>query len=137
MDGANNVKTTRLYNLLSAVIAFILWGSWAFFANSGHGGAAQLSAFITQGSASFVITLVMTRFVAMLFSRIHHYRVRAVIPAAVTVSVTGTLLITVHYLAGTPEVIATVSPALSVAFLYCLYTTYKLQQQTNNNHGER
>lgn len=135
MDRATRVKTTRLYNFLSAMFAFTLWGGWAYYVNSGHGEAVQRSALLTQGSASFVITLIMTRSVSLLFSLLTDNRFRAIVPAVVTVFVTGTCLIALHHQAGTPEVTATVTPALSVAFFYCLYTTYKLQRQVERSRG--
>lgn len=137
MDRPELVKTSHLYNFLSALFAFIVWGSWAYYANSSHGGAVQRVAMMTQGTASFVITLVMTRSVTFLFSRVKDGWPRIFVPSVVTVSITGTALVSVHYWAGTPEVAATVSPALSVAFFYCLYTTYKLRQKAIELHGEQ
>lgn len=137
MDRANRVRTTRRYTLLSSVFAFILWGGWAFHINAGHGEVVQLMALLTQGSASFVITLIMARSVAILFSRIQNDWIRAILPAVATVSFTGSALVSIHHWVGTPEVAATVSPALSIAFLYCLYTTYTLQQRMNDQQGEQ
>ncbi|MCP4450203.1 MAG: hypothetical protein GY809_01980, partial [Planctomycetes bacterium] len=52
------VRTSRGYNLASAVLAFLMWGGWALWINSHNGTTTQLTSGMTQGAASFIITLV-------------------------------------------------------------------------------
>lgn len=119
------LKTSSKYNLLSAAIAFALWGGWACFINGGFGAVGMRSG-LTQGAASFIITLFMVRSVAWLFSRMPNTILQVLAPGMITVAFTGSGLAAVHYLVGTPEIIKTISPALSVAFIFCVYTSLKL-----------
>lgn len=122
------VKPHKPFKVLSAVMAFLLWGGWAFYVNSKESFAAGLLAGFTQGIASFMITLFMVHAVTCLFLRIAGQTSRLVLPAVVTVAFTGSCLAGLHYLAGTPSILPTIAPALTVAFAFCIYTAFKLQK---------
>lgn len=126
-------RTSWQFNLISAALAFALWGGRAFFVNSRTEGAAGRSpawvSGLTQGVGSFVITLIMVRAVAWLYHRLPDHPVRLVIPAVATVAVTGSCLATAHALVGTRSIVQTITPALSVAFAFNIYTAVKLRQK--------
>lgn len=112
--------------VLPATLAFILWGGWAAYINSRHGTAEALRSGLAQGIASFAITIFLTFSVARLHGSLRQRFARAVLPALATVTLTGSLLVALHTLAGTPEVLATVVPPITVAALYCLYVNLKI-----------
>ncbi len=117
-------RTSPLFNLLSAIIALLLWGGWAYYINH-----SIISGF-AQGTASFVITLVMVRSVTWWY---HHLPVgygRLLLPSMLTVGMTGTALACIHAYVGSAHIIKTIAPALTVAFLFCIYTTFKLRKGT-------
>lgn len=117
-------RTSSLFNLLSASFAFLLWGGWAYYIN--HNVISGLA----QGTASFVITLVMVRSVTWWY---HHLPIgygRLLLPSILTVSMTGTALACIHAYVGSAHIIKTIAPALTVAFLFCMYTTFKLRKGT-------
>jgi TRAP-type C4-dicarboxylate transport system permease small subunit len=62
----NKNKTSHFYNLFSAFFAFFLWGSWAYFVNSGNEHSGIFSG-LAQGTASFVITLFLVHAVTRLY----------------------------------------------------------------------
>lgn len=124
-------KTSRIYNLLSAIAAFAMWGGWAYYINSGFGQSTRIVSAIAQGIASFLITLFMVRAVTWLFHRMPNAMLKLILPAVLTVSFTGTCLATLHFFVGTPRILQTIAPALTVAFLFCFYTTLKLKKQLN------
>jgi len=126
-------KTTKLFNLGSALFAFCLWGGWAYYINSKHGINTGLISGFAQGAASFIITLGMVYAVTWLYVRIPASPIRLLLPALITVSVTSTGLYTVHSLVGTPNIATTIAPALSVAFMFCVYTSYKLSKLTSQD----
>jgi hypothetical protein len=136
-------RTSRRFNLISAAMAFALWGLWAFWANSDaagqEGSASPLSSGLTQGAGSFVITLLMVRAVTWLYHHLPAHSIRLVLPALITVVVTGSCLATAHTLVGTPHIVRTIAPAISVAFLFNVYTTAKIHRaetgQEENRHG--
>lgn len=124
-------KTSRVYNVLSAAAAFVMWGGWAYYINSGFGESTRIVSAIAQGSASFVITLFMVHAVTWLFHRMPNSVLKLILPAVLTVSFTGSCLATLHFFVGTPRILQTIAPALTVAFLFCLYTTIKLKKHLN------
>ncbi len=122
----STTHTSKKYNYLSAVFAFLLWGGWAFYIN--NDGKSYLGAIsgITQGSYSFIITLLMTHLITFQFNKFSRGIFKIIVPPVVTVSITGSALILIHLIAGTPSILLTVSPALTIALLFSFYTVYKL-----------
>lgn len=130
-----SIRTSWLFNLISAFLAFLLWGGWAYHINSASSPASGAVAALTQGMASFLITLFMVHAITFLF---HHFQkpiAKVILPAILVNCVTGFFLVSVHTLMGTPRVFATILPALTVAVSFCIFTACKLlklfQQQGN------
>lgn len=128
-------KTSSRYRWISALFAFLIWGGWAYYVNGEAAENQRLTSSLVQGTASLIITLLMVHAVTWLQGHIAIPYVRPVLPAVLTVSFTGSCLCTIHYVIGTPNILYTVTPALSVAFLFCLYTTYKLQKHSHDDTG--
>lgn len=124
-------KTSSRYRWISALFAFLIWGGWAYYANAEAAENQRLTSSLVQGTASLIITLFMVHAVTWLYGRIAIPYVQLVLPAVFTVSFTGSCLFAIHYIAGTPNILYTVTPALSVAFSFCLFTTYKLQKRSH------
>ena len=122
------VRTSTHFDLISAGLGFLVFGSWAFYVN--RAGASPLVSGVTQGTGSFLLTLAMVRAVAWLYHRMSHFRsgLDLVLPAAIIVSVSGTCLASAHTLVGTPNIIKTISPALSVALFFNIFTATKLRR---------
>jgi hypothetical protein len=139
INNAANVpaQTSRQFNLISAALAFALWGGWAFYVNSRTadeaGRSSPLTSGLTQGVGSFVITLIMVRAVTWLYHRLPAHPSRVVLPAVATVAVTGSCLATAHALVGTPSIVQTIAPALSVAFAFNIFTAIKLGREDASN----
>ncbi len=120
------VQTSGRYTWLSAILAFFLWGGWAFYINRGHGPWTKLFSGIIQGTGSFITTFIMVGAITWLFHCFHKSWQRLILPPMLTVGCIGSCLACVHYLIGTPRVFLTILPALSVAFCFCLVTAIKL-----------
>ncbi len=125
-------QTSRQFNILSAVFAFIIWGGWAYYINSSHGVSTGIVSGFTQGTASFIITLLMVRAVTWLAQRIKNHSLKLILPAVITVSFTGCCLAIIQSLVGTPAIPGTIAPALTVAFLFCVFTAFKLRSLNAN-----
>jgi ABC-type antimicrobial peptide transport system permease subunit len=125
---ANRIKTTKQFRFLSASLAFILWGGWAFFINQKETVQVGVTSGVTQGTASFLITLFLVHAVTRLYHQFNHPIAKLLFPAIVTVSFTGTGLLLIHSIAQTPRILVTILPAISVAFTFCLFTAYKLHK---------
>ena len=122
---------SKQYNLFSAVAAFLLWGGWAYYINTDNSHQGFISALV-QGCASFLITLFMIGSVNWFFKRLSGGFKQMLLPPLFTVAITSCFLIVSHWIAQTPHILETISPALVVAFLFGLYTTYKLRKEFNN-----
>ncbi len=124
-----NTRTSKIFNLISAFLAFALWGGWAYYVNGGYGLKVRIVSGIVQSTASFMITMFMIRMVTIFYYRLPDMFLQLVLPAMLTVSFTGSCLAYIHYLIGTPNIVYTITPALSVAFIFCLFTTFKLKNE--------
>lgn len=125
----NKIKDNLLYNLGSAFFAFMLWGGWAYFINKNSVSA------LTQGGASFIITLFLIHAVNKLYYSLPIKAgglLQLFSPAIITVTFTGSCLYLAHKIAGTAHIVKTITPALLVAFIFCIYTTYRLSRGTQN-----
>ncbi len=130
------IHTTHRYRYYSAILAFIIWGAWAFYVNGDAGFNTRLTSGLAQGTASLIITLVMVRAVTEIYNRLPDKPWRPLLPAVLTVCVTGSVLVLVHTLVGTPRILPTIAPALSVAFAFCIFTALKLNRTQVEPHND-
>jgi hypothetical protein len=121
----DNNRTSR-YGLVSAALAFVLWGGWAYYVNRGGSVGTGVMSGLTQGLASFTITLLMVRAIQWLQGFFSRRLYQIALPPLLTVAFTGSCLLMLHLLAGTPNIAMTILPALSVAYLFCLVTAIRL-----------
>jgi hypothetical protein len=110
------------------LLAFLLWGGWAYYVNGSTDVTKGLISGLTQGTASFIITLVMVHLVTWFFNHLPGNFLQLPLAAVFTVSITGTCLVGIHLFVDTPKIFYTIAPALSVAFAFCWYTAYKLRK---------
>ena len=101
-------------------------GGWTLFANRAHGSAAIAPA-LTQGTISGLITLVLKRVLEVLAARLAG-PAAYVLPPLATASVILALLIGVHRLIGTPEIVATIAVPWSVSTGYAILYTVALRR---------
>ncbi|MBT9470264.1 MAG: hypothetical protein V4514_05785 [Pseudomonadota bacterium] len=97
--------------------AFLAMGGWALFANSGHGLAAAWLPALSQGVLSGLITLVLKRALEAMNGRFPAL-LNYVLPPAITAGAVLLLLVSVHKLIGTPEILRTIAVPWSVSTLY-------------------
>lgn len=104
--------------------AGLLYGGWAVAANWTHGLEAVARAGAVQAAYSIATTAVMSSLMEALFVRLPSGKARIWQTAAITSGLGAIALVSLHLLAGTPELLLTVLPSLFVgtlfAALYCL-----------------
>jgi len=105
--------------------AFLVMGSWAFVANRGHGVESAMAAALLQGAMSALVTLSLKTFIEKLALRMSGGAALAVPPVAAFAAV-GLVLILLHRLNGTPEVVATIALPLTAATGYAAGYSYTL-----------
>jgi hypothetical protein len=120
-------RTGKFFNYASAAGAFLLWGGWAYYVN-GPGTSAGLLSGLAQGAFSFVMTLVLVYLVAYLREYFSTSGTRLLLPPLLTVTATTGLLVLVHLSIHTPQLLATIFPAATVALVFTFVTSYKLHQ---------
>ena len=99
--------------------AFVMMGTWAFYANIGHPSPKPLLAGLVQGALSGAITYALKRTLDALRRRMSLEK-GWWLPPLIALSGSFCLLIAAHLQAGTPEVIRTISVPFSVASLYAV-----------------
>jgi ABC-type antimicrobial peptide transport system permease subunit len=127
------IKNTQNYNILSAIFACLLWGFWSFYINAETGFGVGLVAAFTQGISSFLITLFMTYLIEKQFNYYQKKWMKILVPPICTVLFTGTCLVLAHMIMSTPNIVKTVTPALSVATIFAFITNFKLYKQIDHS----
>ena len=117
-----NKSTNKTFKIISSLLAFFLWGSWAYLINQNI-----ISAF-AQGTASFIITLFLIYFTTWLYQILPKTFLQPILPTLITISCTSSILFVIHFLVGTEEIFYTIFPPITVASIFCLYVTFKLQK---------
>jgi len=102
-------------------------GGWAFFANRAHGVPAQLAAGLVQGVLTATITVFLKQVIEGLVHRTNG-ALRLLLPPLAALLISLILLTTVHIIAGTPALGATISVPLTVSTLYALLYTFTLRR---------
>ena len=96
-----------------------LMGSWAFYANRQHAMAETIRAALLQAVLSGFLTACLKMIADRLLQSLAHWA----LAAGTSLLVSATLLLSAHWLSGTPEIAATVAVPLVVSgsyiFGYC------------------
>ncbi len=121
-------KTSFQYNLSSATFAFLLWGGWSYYINGDEEFSIGVISGLTQGIVSFIITFIVVYAVTKIFNVLPESYFKPLLPACIVVSCIAILLVIIHTFVGTPHILATIAPSLTVGFLFCLFTTTQLKQ---------
>ncbi len=124
------IRTSHFFNYISAWSGFIAWGGWAFYINYSPSTNSGLLSGLTQGTFSFIMTFVLVKLVTYLFNTIRHVKFKLIMPTIITVSLTSSFIINIHILVGTPNILFTVLPAITIAIAFCLLTTFKLNKNS-------
>ena len=104
---------------LHTAVGFVLMGSWAWFANRTYDWPAPLVAALVQGAITATITYALKRAIEAVSARTKG-RARYVLPPLVAALISALVLTSLHALAGTPALLATISVPFSVASIYAV-----------------
>ena len=97
--------------------AFVVMAGWAFFANRGHALSDALAAAALQGALSAAVTLSLKTFIEKIAPRFTG-SAALVLPPLLAFCIVGGVLVLLHRLNGTPEILATVALPLTAATVY-------------------
>jgi len=116
------------FQSISAAMAFVVWGGWAFYVNDSSTLYHRLITAIAQGTFSLIVTLLVLGGVTIIYQNMGQSCLRYFVPAIVMVLITGVIIISIHIVIGTPEIAVTVSPGLIMTFFYSILTAVKIAQ---------
>jgi hypothetical protein len=111
-------KKIRLW--VPPITGFLFYGAWASFINTAHGWENALAAGLTQGSYSFLITLVLAIVVEWLFVRLAGTSLRSFWVFLAGFLLLSSSSVSANLLTGTPEILWTVLPGLTVSLVYTI-----------------
>ncbi|MFT5421718.1 MAG: hypothetical protein ACI9D5_002476 [Candidatus Endobugula sp.] len=100
------------------IAGFLFYGAWAGFINYAHGWESAITAGLTQGSYSFLITLVLAMVVEWLFVRLKGAPLRSFWVFLAGFLLLSSSSISANLLTGTAEILWTVLPGLTVSLVY-------------------
>lgn len=121
-------------SVISAIAAFLFYGSWAYYANSMHAQPIVFKAAITQGTYAFVSTLILSLFIEFLF------KIKKNISFFLVFCVTCMFLYStsygINFLLGTPEIFVTILPGMVIGTVYAFFYIFGLSKSRSNEmHG--
>lgn len=118
---AKTAPRRSLARVLAVTAAgFALYCGWAAFANRAHGLGAAARAGLVQGVSSAVATAVVATIIEVVLARLGRSWGAVAAAAVGASSLAAAMHVTLHLLAGTRALLATVSVPITVGFVYSL-----------------
>ena len=106
------------------VLAFCLYGGWAFYVNWSSGVLQASCSAVAQGLYSGINTYIYARIIEFAFHRIAHPLLKWLVPALLPNLLFLSILSVVHWSVGTEEISMTILPSAVIGTIYtALYTT--------------
>lgn len=112
----NYIQTTGGRAQFNAVSAACLWGTWGFLMNVEHGTDIALKVAMAQGGLNFITNLVGTYILEYFYFTFSRNPItQGTIAFFGTYCVTMSVIIPVHLWVGTPELLRTIGPSVSIS----------------------
>lgn len=114
----NHIQTTKGRAQLNAIGAAMFWGTWGFFMNVEHGTDIAIKVCIAQGSLNFITNLVGTYILEFFYFKFSDTPIiQGIIAFFGTYAITLSVIISVHLWVGTPELLRTIGPSVSISMV--------------------
>jgi len=110
-------------------------GGWAIYVNGSYPAPKPLVAGFVQGSISAGLTLFLKRTVDGMRPKFP-YGIGHVAPALIASLTSACLLVALHYLASTPEIIRTIAVPLLVSASYIFTYNFMRQREAKDEADE-
>ncbi len=109
---------SNVRSLITAIASALGYGLWATLCNWPHGRWRALRAGLTQACLSFTATLSMVLLLEWLFRR-GRTPLQGFLAASLGTTLIGAAVMCgVHALTGTPNILATIAPSLSIGTIF-------------------
>ena len=113
-------------SLVAAVLAGSIYALWAYLVNDGHSIEAGASAAAVQGGYSFGSALATTLLLDWLRESLGHSRLASAATVFLAFAVFTSIGATLHWLAGTPEILVTLLPGMAIGTSYSAIYVFAL-----------
>jgi len=120
MNENYTLKKILIRGALSGLFFTALWSSWAYYANLAHGTAAAQKAAITQGSFTIINAFLFTVIMEYMFSIGKTFFMRLLLAFVLPNAIVAVVLTSLHHYRGTPNVLATVTPSITIVAVLSL-----------------
>ncbi len=115
--------------LSASIAACIGYGIWSAFCNWSHGIKTAISAFLVQGSFAFTSTLLLSVLAITLMRKLSDARFTKSLTFLICYIFIATIPASLHWLAGTPEIFASILPGLIIGSAYLTFLLKQHQPQ--------
>ncbi|MBN8949399.1 MULTISPECIES: hypothetical protein [unclassified Rhizobium] len=130
---SGKLKALAGRSIVHVLFAFLAMGGWAVFANRLHPMPRPLIAGLVQGLLSGCLTLFLKSVVEAL-SRQFGGVTRLWAPPLIACLGSATILIVIHALSGTPEILKTIAVPLLVSSSYAAIYNYSISGGRQRSH---
>lgn len=114
--------------VVHVAFAFLAMGGWAVFANRAHAMPRPVLAGLVQGTMSAILTLCLKTTIDALSHRFSGVSSFWAPPAIACILSTG-LLVAVHTISGTPEILRTILVPVIVSATYSALYSYSIYRR--------
>lgn len=104
---------------INVVGAMLLWGSWAAIVHLEYPLPVQLRAAFTQAAISGGFTFIGVALLEAIFARTSGLW-RVPLAGIGTFTFIFCSVVVIHLLSGTPNIVLTIAPTMTLSFFYCL-----------------
>jgi hypothetical protein len=125
-------QSSETQGLFTALAALLGYGSWAAWCNHEFGALSTIKAFAAQGSFAFAATLSLTLLAASLYRRLGRTYQALTLAFICCFIISLTVPASIHWLIGTPKILASMLPGLLCGSVYLLSYLLLLHRATNS-----
>ena len=118
--------------VFSSLIAGLIWGGWAFHINRAYGNSLDSAAI--QFFCSAFSTATMSFVIIYIRGMYDSENLKLIMPPFVTVLLVASLLLSLHSLSGTENIIKTILPPCFVGFIYSCFFSFSLSKVQKIEH---
>jgi hypothetical protein len=119
------IRRLARHGAVHVLFAFLVMGGWAVLANVGHPPAQRIVAGVVQGAMSACLTLFLKTAIDALARRLAGWTAFW-LPPLVACAGSTMILVAVHRLNGTPEILKTIAVPLLVSTSYATVYSYSI-----------
>ena len=119
-------ENTYVRTLGWSVAGGAVWGTWAYIANF-NSPELRLSSAYSQATSSFLFTLIGIVLLEAFYKLLSKLPFRATLSVAAVSLASLATMVSIHMFNGTPNIVITVLPVISVSILFCSFYVSSIQ----------